>query len=69
MNYTVVGDTVNTTKRLQELAKELLPDAEVAIFVSGVTALALPPDLPLRSLGEYHLRGRDQPIEVFNLAG
>jgi adenylate cyclase len=69
MNYTVVGDTVNTTKRLQELAKELLPDAEVAIFVSGVTALALPPDLELRSLGDYHLRGRDQRIEVFSLAG
>ena len=69
MNYTVVGDTVNTTKRLQELAKETLPQAEVAIFVSGVTAAALPPDLRLRSLGEYHLRGRGAPIEVFSLAG
>jgi len=69
MNYTVVGDTVNTTKRLQELAKELLPNAEVAILVSGVTALALSPGLGLRSLGEYHLRGRDAPIEVFTLAG
>jgi class 3 adenylate cyclase len=69
MNYTVVGDTVNTTKRLQELAKELLPEVEVAIFVSGVTAAALPPDLRLRSRGEYHLRGRGAPIEVFALAG
>jgi adenylate cyclase len=68
MNYTVVGDTVNTAKRLQELAKELLPQAEVAIFVSGTIAAALPPDPKLRPLGEYHLRGRDAPIEVFSLA-
>jgi adenylate cyclase len=68
MNYTVVGDTVNAAKRLQELAKELLPQAEVAIFVSGTIAAALPPDPKLRSLGEYHLRGRDAPIEVFSLA-
>jgi adenylate cyclase len=69
MNYTVVGDTVNTAKRIQELAKETLPEAEVATFVSGVTAAALPPDLRLRSLGEYHLRGRGAPIEVLSLAG
>jgi hypothetical protein len=69
MNYTVVGDTVNTTKHLQELAKELLPNVDVAILVSGVTAPALPPDLRLRSLVEYHLRGRGAPIEVFGLAG
>ena len=68
MNYTVVGDTVNTAMRLQEVGKEILPDAEVAIFVSGATAAALPPELRLRSRGEYHLRGRGAPIEVFTLS-
>ena len=59
MNYTVVGDTVNVAQRLEVLAKELLPGAEVAILLSAATAAALPPDLRLTSLGRHQLRGRD----------
>ena len=59
MNYTVVGDTVNVAQRIEDLAKELLPEAEVAILLSAATAGALPPDLPVRSLGRHRLRGRD----------
>ena len=32
MNYTVVGDTVNIAQRIEDLAKDLLPDAEVAVL-------------------------------------
>ena len=67
MNYTVVGDTVNVAQRLEGLAKELRPDAEVAILLSAATAAALPQSLAVTFLGRHQLRGRDDPTEVFAL--
>jgi class 3 adenylate cyclase len=67
MNYTVVGDTVNVAQRLEVLAKELRPDAEVAILLSATTAAALPQGLAVTSLGWRQLRGRDDPTEIFAL--
>jgi class 3 adenylate cyclase len=67
MNYTVVGDTVNTANRLESLGRDLLPDAEVAVLLSAATVAALPPGLPVVSLGHQILRGRDAPTEVFTL--
>jgi adenylate cyclase len=68
MNYTVVGDTVNTANRLESLGRELLPDAEIAVLLSAATVAALPPGFAVVSLGHYALRGRDAPTEVFTLA-
>jgi adenylate cyclase len=67
MNYTVVGDTVNTAQRLESLAKDLLPDAEIAILLSATTGLALPADLEVKSLGRHQLRGRGMTTEIFAL--
>jgi adenylate cyclase len=67
MNYTVVGDTVNTANRLESLGRELLPDATVAVLLSAATVAALPEELPVVSLGRHALRGRDAPTEVFTL--
>ena len=68
MNYTVVGDTVNTANRLESLGRELLPDATVAVLLSAATVAALPEELSVVSLGRHALRGRDAPTEVFTLA-
>ena len=68
MNYTVVGDTVNTASRLEDLGRTLLPDVEIAVLLSAATAAALPESLPISSLGCHGLRGRDAPTEVFALA-
>ena len=43
------------------LAKDLLPEAEVAIVISATTAGDLPADMPLRSLGHHRLRGLEAP--------
>jgi class 3 adenylate cyclase len=67
MNYTVVGDTVNVAQRLEAIAKDMLPAADVAILLSAATARALPADLRPGSLGRHRLRGRDAPTEIFML--
>ncbi len=68
MNYTVVGDTVNTASRLEGLGRILLPDLDIAVLLSAATAAGLPDGLPITSMGCHGLRGRDAPTEVFALA-
>ena len=51
VNYTIVGDTVNVSQRLQELGKLLSPDAETAIVISGETAGRVDDSIPLESFG------------------
>ena len=46
VNYTIIGDTVNVSQRLQGLGKELAPEAATTIAVSAETASRL--DEPLR---------------------
>jgi adenylate cyclase len=68
MNYTVVGNTVNVAQRLEALAKALLPNADVAVLLSAVTAAALPANaVDLRSLGAHRLRGIGFATEIFTL--
>ncbi|MDW6025535.1 adenylate/guanylate cyclase domain-containing protein [Mesorhizobium sp. BAC0120] len=64
VNYTIVGDTVNVSQRLQELGKLLAPDAEVAIMISGETAARLDDCFQLTASGKHRLRGRGEPVEV-----
>ena len=65
VNYTIVGDTVNVSQRLQELGKLVAPDAETAIMISGETAGRLDEGIHLTPSGKHRLRGRGEPIEVF----
>jgi len=67
VNYTIIGDTVNVSQRLQGLAKELDPDAEVSIVISGETASRLDERFCLNPAGKHLLRGRGGAIEVFTV--
>jgi len=65
VNYTIIGDTVNVSQRLQGLGKELAPDATTTIAASAETASRLDDRFEIVPAGKHRLRGRGEPIEVF----
>ncbi|MEZ5647372.1 MAG: adenylate/guanylate cyclase domain-containing protein [Alphaproteobacteria bacterium] len=67
INYTVVGDTVNTANRLEQLGKELFPTDGVCALVSAATVQAAGEEFHFSTLGAHHLRGREGLVEVYRL--
>lgn len=64
LNYSAVGDTVNTAARIEAACKDFTTD----ILVSGETARLIP-GFRLRPAGEVHLRGKSHAEQVFFLDG
>jgi adenylate cyclase len=67
VNYTIIGDTVNVSQRLQGLGKTLAPDAATTIAISAETASRLDERFEVVPSGQHRLRGRGEAIEVFLL--
>lgn len=67
LNYTLVGDTVNVTQRLEQLGKEVAPADTIVIVASGETAAHATGLCEVEPLGTRQLRGRDEGVEVFRL--
>ena len=68
INYTVVGDTVNTANRVEQLGKEVKQsDADVTIVLSGATARAAGSAVNPLLVGGRQIRGRDEEIEIYQL--
>ncbi len=67
MNYTIVGDAVNTGNRLEQLGKVIGEDDEITILISGATARQLGDGFEPVSCGRHAVRGRQEGIEVFRL--
>ena len=61
LEFTVIGDTVNTAARLQEHTKNV----HAAVVVSGQTVAALVERSGLERREPVLLRGRTTPVEVF----
>jgi adenylate cyclase len=68
LNYTLVGDTVNVTQRLEQLGKDIAPDDEVVILTGPTTAARVAGLCAVQPLGAWQLRGRDETVEVFRLS-
>jgi adenylate cyclase len=69
VNYTVVGDTVNTAQRLEALGKEVGPDAEVTILISATTRAQLPVEFTTTAVGSHLVKGKSERIDVYKLLG
>ena len=67
MNYTVVGDTVNTAQRMEGLGKEVAPDEEIVILASESVVGALSIDVQCEAAGAFTVKGKTEPIRVFRI--
>ena len=69
VNYTVIGDDVNIAQRLEQIGKQVSPDAETAISVSASTVADLDGLFEVEPVGEMEVKGRAAPVAVYRLAG
>ncbi len=67
INYTVIGDVVNTTQRLEALGKEVDPNAESIVLVSRSVWNRVGEDMNFDEIGQMKVKGRQGEIEVFRL--
>jgi class 3 adenylate cyclase len=62
--YAVIGDTVNTTSRVETLNKQL----KTTLLLTDATVKAIgPSDFPLKDLGQYHVKGRSEAVHVYTI--
>ncbi|HEX3061967.1 MAG TPA: adenylate/guanylate cyclase domain-containing protein, partial [Usitatibacter sp.] len=62
MDYTVLGDVVNTAARLEARA------APGQILLGGGTRAQLESAVETRDLGDTMLKGKSEPVRIFELA-
>lgn len=63
MEYTAIGDTVNTASRIENAAKKL----ETPILVSETTWNPISDQFKGKDLGPLQLKGKTDPIKVFSI--
>jgi adenylate cyclase len=69
INYTIVGDTVNTCQRLEAMGKEMDQGVAVTILISGATAARLDDGFTIERAGTFRVRGRNEDLEIYRLVG
>ncbi len=67
MNYTVVGDTVNTAQRMEQLGKEIAPDAETVVLATESVVAEAGQRADYESVGAVTARGKTKSIDVFRV--
>ena len=64
LEYTVLGDAVNVTSRLESLTKEF-PDYDILISEATLQALPDPDQVDTVDLGDLMVKGKTEPVRVF----
>jgi adenylate cyclase len=65
LSYTVIGDAVNLGSRLESLNKQY----GTRIIISDTTRQQLERGYDMRPLGEVTVKGRSQPVSIFEVKG
>ena len=65
MSYTVIGDAVNLGSRLESLNKQY----GTRIIISEATRQQLSRPYRVRPLGEVIVKGKTQPVAIFEVVG
>jgi class 3 adenylate cyclase len=64
-NYTIIGDAVNVTQRLEQMGKEFIGDDEIIILASATAKALASHRFEFENMGTKSLRGREMPISIF----
>jgi class 3 adenylate cyclase len=68
INYTVVGDNVNTAQRLESLGKKFMSnDEDIFITLSQETFDAVGGEIEVESLGLHSVPGKNEALAVYKL--
>lgn len=69
MNYTIVGDAVNTANRVEQIGKTIISAEEnICALASDAVIQALADDPVAEPVGEFPVPGRVEPVLVYRLA-
>ncbi len=69
INFTVIGDTVNTCSRIESLGSQIDDGSRVLAMASRETVDAAGGGFETRKLGAFSVKGRAQKVEVLLLSG
>ena len=68
VNYTIIGDSVNTCQRVESLGREVdVPRNTTTILITDAVAKQLPSSMPFVHVGSFPVKGREKDVVVYRL--
>ena len=67
VNYTIIGDTVNTCQQIENLGREIDNSKTATILITDTVAKHIPSSMPYMHVGSFTVKGRDENVEAYRL--